>query len=254
MLASIQPYLPQLSPGASILVAAVVFAAGVLRGFTGFGFSLAAVPAITLFVDPAEAVPAIVIVAAVAGAELLPKAWRAVHWPSMGLLLAGAAAAAPLGTYALKALPADIMRAIIGAVVLAAVGLLWRGFRLETVPPGGVRLGIGALSGLLNGATGMGGPPVIIYFLATPAGAAIGRASLMVYFFLLSTGSTVVNAAGGLVDIGTIVFAGLMIPFMAAGNRVGGRWFDKASTDHYRRVALWCLSGVAVLGIGRALL
>jgi hypothetical protein len=254
MLGTVSLYLPKLSVGASLFVALVVFAAGVLRGFTGFGFALAAVPTITLFVDPAEVVPAIVIVAAVAGAELLPKAWRAVHWPSMRLLLTGAAAGAPLGMYALKTLPADVMRAVIGLIVLAAVGLLWRGFKLTKVPPTGVRLGIGAVSGLLNGGTAMGGPPVIIYFLASPEGVAIGRASLLVYFFFLSVWSTVVNAAGGLVDLRTIVFAALMIPLMAAGNRIGARWFDRASAAHYQRVALWFLAVIALLGIGRALL
>jgi hypothetical protein len=254
MLAAISPYLPSLSSGAAILVAAVVFAAGVLRGFTGFGFALVAVPTISLFVDPAEVVPAIVIVAAVAGAEVLPKAWRSVDWRRLRLLLAGAALGTPVGMYGLKALPADLMRAIIGLIVLAAVALLWRGFKLKAPPPAGARFGIGALSGLLNGGTAMGGPPVIIYFLASPEGIAVGRASLLVYFFLLSIWNTAINVAGGLVTIRTLVFAALMVPLMAAGNRIGDRWFDESSAVHYQRVALWFLAVIAALGIGRALL
>ena len=254
MLNAFAPYLPPLSAGAAALVAVIVFAAGVLRGFTGFGFALAAVPMITLFVEPAEVVPAIAIVAAVAGAELLPKAWRSVQWSAMGRLLGGAALGTPLGMYALKTLPADFMRAIIGLIVLAAVVLMGRGFKLKSAPPTGVRLGIGALSGLLNGGTAMGGPPVIIYFLASPEGIAVGRASLLVYFFFLSLWSTAVNAVGGLVTVRTVVFALLMIPLMAAGNSIGARWFDRATAAHYERVALWFLAAIAVLAIGRALL
>lgn len=253
MLSSLSPYLPNLSFGAGIFVALVVFAAGVLRGFTGFGFALAAVPTITLFVAPVEVVPAIVIVAMLAGAELLPKVWRSIHWPSMRLLLGGGALGTPLGMYALKTLPADAMRAIIGVTVLAAVLFLWRGFKLAVAPPRRMRIGIGAVSGLLNGGTAMGGPPVIIYFLASPEGVAVGRASLLVYFFFLSIWSTVVNGVGGLLTLRTLVFAGLMLPFMFAGNRIGDRWFDKSSAAAYERIALVFLAGIAVLTLARAI-
>lgn len=254
MLSSIWPVLPHLTWGVATFATVVVFAAGVLRGFTGFGFALAAVPTITLFIDPVQVVPAVSIVAAVAGAELLPKAWRSIHWPSMRVLVGGAVAGAPVGMYALKTLPANAMRAVIGLIVLAVVGLLWRGYRLTETPPTLVRFGIGAFSGVLNGGTAMGGPPVIIYYLAAPEGVAVGRASLLVYFFFLSIWSTVVNAAAGLVTASTVVFAALMVPLMAAGNSIGARWFDKSTAAHYERVALWFLAAIALLAIGRALL
>lgn len=253
MLSSLSPVLPNLSWAAAAFAAVVVFAAGVLRGFTGFGFALAAVPTLTLFIDPVEVVPTISIVAAIAGAELLPKAWRSIHWPSMRLLVGGAVVGAPVGLYALKTMPADAMRVAIGLIVLAVVGLLRRGYRLTRTPPTVVRFGIGALSGLLNGGTAMGGPPVIIYFLASPEGVAVGRASLLVFFFFLSIWSTAVNVAGGLVSVRTMAFAALMIPLMAVGNGIGARWFDKSSAAQYERVALWFLAAIALLAIGRAL-
>jgi len=254
VLSSLSPILPNLTWGAATVAALVVFAAGVLRGFTGFGFALAAVPTITLFIDPVEVVPTISIVAAVAGAELLPKAWRSIHWPSMRLLVGGAIVGAPVGMYVLKTMPADAMRAVIGVIVLAVVGLLWRGYRLAKTPPIVVRFGIGAFSGLLNGGTAMGGPPVIIYYLASPEGVAAGRASLLVYFFFLSIWSTAVNAVGGLISVRTLVLAGLMVPLMALGNGIGARWYDKTSATHYQRVALWFLAAIAVFAIGRAIL
>jgi len=253
MLSALWSYLPDLSFPAAVFVGAVVFAAGVLRGFTGFGFALVAVPAITLLVEPAAVVPAILIVAVVAGAELVPQAWPAVHWPSMRLLLGGAALGTPVGMIALKLLPANTMRVIIGVVVLAMVGLLWRGFKLKAAPPRRTQLGIGMLSGLLNGGTGMGGPPVIIYYLASPEGVAVGRASLLVYFFFLSIWATAVNGVGGLLSVRVLVLAALMVPFMLVGNRIGARWFDKSSAAVYERVALICLAAIACLSLIRAL-
>ena len=47
------------------LVAVAVFLAAILRGFTGFGFALAAVPLLSLTLPPARVVPIVVILQAI---------------------------------------------------------------------------------------------------------------------------------------------------------------------------------------------
>jgi uncharacterized membrane protein YfcA len=251
---SLLDLLPAMSAGAATLVFGTVFLAGVLRGFTGFGFALAAVPVMTLFMEPAAIVPAIPIVAMVAGSGQLRRAWGQANWPAVRRLLVGAILGAPIGVLALAWLPANIMRLLIGAVLLAAVLLLWRGYKFERTPPSGAQAGIGLFSGLLNGATAMGGPPVILYFLASPEGVVIGRASLLIYFCFISAWSIVMQAFGGLIDPKVVVLALLMIPVMALGNLIGDRAFDRASATAYQRVALLFLFAIAVLAILRALL
>lgn len=55
-------------PGASdlLLMALAVFAAGVLRGVTGFGFAMAAVPLMSLVISPLQAVLTAQVLQAVA--------------------------------------------------------------------------------------------------------------------------------------------------------------------------------------------
>lgn len=254
MQAALLGALPAMSWIAALLIFGTVFLAGFLRGFTGFGFALAAVPVITLFLEPAAIVPAIPIVAMVAGAEQLRRAWGQANWHAIRRLLIGAVIGAPVGVLALTLLPANVMRMAIGLVLLLAVLLLWRGYRFKQRPPTGTQLGIGLFSGLLNGATAMGGPPVILFFLASPEGVAVGRASLLVYFCFLSAWSIVTQAVGGLIDLKVIVLALLMIPVMALGNVIGDRMFDRASATAYQRVALIFLLAIALLAIGRAVL
>lgn len=243
-----------LSLDQAALIFGTVFLAGFLRGFTGFGFALAAVPVMSLFLDPASIVPAIPIVAMVAGAEQLRRAWRQANWPAIRRLMIGAIAGAPFGVVALIAFSADAMRVMIGLVLLLAVLLLWRGYRFKKTPPTSAQLGIGFLSGLLNGATAMGGPPVILFFLASPEGVVVGRASLLVYFCLISAWSIVAQGIGGLIDLKVVVLALLMIPVMAAGNIIGDRLFDRSSAGTYQKVALVFLLAIAIIAILRALL
>ncbi len=232
---------------------AVAFAAGALRGFTGFGFALMAVPALALVMAPAAAVPCALLLQTVAGAQLLPKLWRKVDWASLRPLLLGAAAGSPFGVFLLSALPADPMRAAIGVVVLLAVLALWRAPGLKAMPPPGATLAVGWLSGLLNGATAMGGPPVIALYLASPGGVAIGRASLIAFFFFGSLVSIAFAAAAGLFSLPSLVFGAVMFLPMTVGNLLGDRAFDLAGAAHYRRVALYVLLAVGLLAVGRAI-
>jgi uncharacterized membrane protein YfcA len=253
-MAALSALLPDMSAGAAALVFATVFLAGFLRGFTGFGFALAAVPVITLFVEPAAVVPAIPIVAMAAGAEQLRRAWKSANWHALRRLLIGAILGTPPGVIALAYLPADAMRVMIGLVLFFAVLALWRGYRFKQRPPTHAQLGIGFASGLLNGATAMGGPPVILFFLASPEGVAIGRASLLVYFFFVSAWSILSQSLAGLIDLKVVVLALLMIPVMAVGNVIGDRLFNRTKAATYRNVALGFLLSIAVLAIARAML
>jgi uncharacterized membrane protein YfcA len=52
-----------------------VLLASVLRGFTGFGFGLAAVPVLALALPPSQVVPLVVTLQVIVGAGGLRAAW-----------------------------------------------------------------------------------------------------------------------------------------------------------------------------------
>jgi len=237
---------------AVIYAAVVVFLGGVLRGFTGFGFALAVVPTLSVILPPVEIVPAVAAIGVPAGLLLIGKIGRAADWRSTGHLTVGALPGLPLGVWALASLSADTMRAIIGAIVLLSVFLLWRGFRFRRTPPTPARMGMGFLSGLINGATTMGGPPVIIYYLAMPGDVAVGRASILAYFFFLSIATTVSTWFAGLLTERAIAWTILMLPCFFLGSWLGDRGFDKSGAGTYRRIALIALAAVALVAIVRA--
>lgn len=209
-------------------------------------------PALTLVATPVEVVPCVMVLQVVAGVQLIGRTWNEVDWSAVRPLLLAALIATPLGTIALDGIPADPMRAVIGVTVLAAVAVLASGVRLHREPTLAMRLGIGALSGLLNGSTAMSGPPVILYFLATQRSAASSRASMLTYFFVLSVAGGLSVAVAGLVTWRTLVLAALMFPALTIGNALGDRLFTRAPSELYRRVAIVVLLVLAVLSIVRA--
>ena len=60
-----------------------IFLAAIVRGFSGFGFSLLAISALSLVYAPAEIVPSIFMLELAASLNLLPSIWKDVHWRSL---------------------------------------------------------------------------------------------------------------------------------------------------------------------------
>ena len=236
-----------LSDAALLYAVLCVFGAAVVRGFSGFGFSLLAITAISLLVPPVVVVPSIFLMEVAASLHLLPSVWRDVHWRAIGLLLVGCTVATPLGVWLLATVPAPPMQIALGLVVLVAAALLARGFALRVMPGRAATLATGAASGLLNGAFGIGGPPVILFFFASPARVTAGRASVIAYFLGTDLIGLAFMLRQGLIGVPQLQLALAFIPPLAAGVWLGARGFRDMDQTTFRRWILRLLMLLAVL-------
>jgi uncharacterized membrane protein YfcA len=243
-----------ISIGTWALASLCIFIAGVIRGFTGFGLAVVGVPLLSLFFAPAEIVPSIMILAIIAGLQLLPKIWRSVDWKLLLPTLAGAAIGTPLGTWLLAGMPANAMRVLIGGAVLAASLAVQLGFRFKKRPHAGINAGFGAIAGLTGGAAAMPGPSVIFLFLAVPIAHEVGRASLILFFQLSAVMSAISAAVGGILQVHSLILGALLVPAMLVGNTLGDRVFDKASAKTYRRVVVALLAGLGAVAAVRGVI
>ncbi len=167
---------------ASIAFAVVaVFCGAFVRGYAGFGSSMIWVSSLSLVFPPILVIPAVFLLEIAASANLLPRVWREVEWRSLRWLLAGAVVATPAGLYLLAALPAAPVRIAIAIIILAATILLWRGFAWRAVPGAWPAAAAGMLAGAMNGGTGIGGPPVILFYFSSPAAVGVSRASVIAF-------------------------------------------------------------------------
>lgn len=233
---------------------AMVFLAGLIRGFTGFGFSIAAVPLLSLVMPPAQAVPIVLLLQLCVSLNGLGEATRLCDWGSIRMLALGAMAATPLGVWGLAQLPPTPVRLTIAAIVLAAALLLGRGLRLAALPHGAGVLPFGMLSGLFNGLAGMPGPPVIAFYLASPLGTGAARASMIVFFLATSVFGLVPLALLGMLSWPIALAALLGFPAVWFGSWLGALLYGRSPEEHYRVVALTLLTVTALLAATRALL
>jgi uncharacterized protein len=250
-----------LSPWLMAVSLAIVFGAGIVRGFAGFGFSALSVAGLALLVSPAKVVPAIFVLEVLASISLLRSAARDIDWHWLGWLVAGNVLCLPLGIVLLAWLPETPLRLLIGALLLFAAALLRSGFSLALAPSAMARLGVGMASGFVNGVAAIGGIAVAVMLSTSQIAPAVMRATLIALFLftdlyalacsaLISVGT---NAPADLLGADTVRWAVWLAPAMLAGIWVGQRSFVDVSPAQFRRHVLNLLMLIAGISVLRAL-
>ena len=225
---------------------------GFVRGYSGFGFALAAVPILTVAFPPVAAVPAVLPLELLLAVTTIPSQRVHVQWTTVRWLALGALIGTPVGVAVLTFMPADLMRLIIGLFVFLAVVLLWH------VPalPGMLRplplWGAGFASGLFGGGTAMSGPPVILALLGSGQQVVVARANLMVFIAISAAWAMAVAAASRLYRADTLATVLILVPAVLAGGWAGLTIFERTSKLHYRGVSFVILIGVTIVAVSTA--
>ncbi len=163
-------------------IVAILFLATFVRSTLGFGEALIGVPLLALLIPIKVAVPIAVLISITVAMTALIQDWRHVHVRSASWLIASTLIGTPLGLLLLARVPAGAVKAILGLFLLgfSAFSLLHR----KRTPLRDDRLawpfGLGA--GVLGGAYGMNGPPLVIYGMLRGWSPQRFRATLQGYF------------------------------------------------------------------------
>ncbi|EQB17038.1 TSUP family transporter [Novosphingobium lindaniclasticum] len=232
---------------------AMVFVAAILRGFTGFGFALAATPLLALLLPPAQVVPTVLLLQV--GSSLIGLRKTLEHQDRASTWRIGVAAciATPFGVALLGIIPADLARVIIALVSLAGIASLRAGFRLDREPNRRLAMATGLIAGLLGGLCAMSGPPVIAYFLSRPTPSIQARASMILIFLMTGIIGLLTGATTGLFTMAIGVEAALLAPSMIVGTWLGSSLFTRAPDSLFRKAAFAALGLIALMSLVAAL-
>lgn len=239
--------------GEIIWIGLVVAVAGLLRGFTGFGAGLFMAPLLSTLAGPLRAVPLLILLDAAVSAVLVPPVLPRLRPGPLARLGLPAVAALPAGSFLLTALPPRALRAGIGLVVLATVIALAAGWRARKAP-GLLGTGaVGAASGLLTGAAGIGGPPVILFHLSGPGAPPDVRAGLIGFFTLTQGAALALLAARGLLSWELLGQGAALAPVFLASAWAGAVLFRRRGGAEYRMIAYVLLAASALTGLASSL-
>lgn len=166
----------------------VVFFATLVRSTFGFGEGLIAVPLLALVIPIGIAAPVVVLLSITIAAIVVAQDWHKIHVRSTGWLLAPTFLGIPLGVWLLTSSHPRLVKAALAVVIMAFSGYTLLSARLGKRPPQLDRdsrpwlLGCGFLAGVLGGAYGMNGPPLVFYGAMRRWSPQHFRATLQGYF------------------------------------------------------------------------
>jgi len=229
-----------------LVLAFAALLAGLVRGFTGFGAGMVFIPVATAVYDPVMAVTLLFIIDAVTTTPMLLPHFRACTWREVLPLALGGTLAFPLGlTFMLSVDPA-IVRWGLSAFVMLVVVAMATGWRYPGNPTRATALGVGGGMGFLSGAIGLGGPLVILFWLAGRSQAALVRSNIFAFFGLMAGVTLVGFFWKGFFTAERLWLGALLVPLYAIPLLVGSRMFQNSSDTQYRRAAL-ALCGVVAI-------
>ena len=167
-----------------VMVLLIIFIASLIRSTFGFGEALVAVPLLALIIPINVAAPVAVLVSVAIAAIVVAQDWRHIHLRSSLWLLVPTFAGVPLGVLLLRSSHPFVVKAVLACVILlfSSYSLFVSSLPHLESDNHAALLACGFLAGVLGGAYGMNGPPLVIYGSMRRWSPQYFRATLQGYF------------------------------------------------------------------------
>lgn len=193
------------------LAATVTFAAFV-QGATGLGFAMISAPVFTLL-DPGLIPVSLLILMIPLSAYVAHREREGIHWRGVAWLSVGRAAGAFGGLWILLVITPRGLGLLIGWTTLLAVAAA--AIAPAFHPNRRALAFVGAISGVTETATGVGGPPVALAYQHSPG--ATMRSTVAITFLIGQVVSLGLLAPTGLIGAHTLKITATLMPFLALG-------------------------------------
>lgn len=230
-----------------VIALGAVALGGIVRGLTGFGAAMTIVTSLSAIYDPISAVIILTIIDIPGVILLAPSIYRHTRWNVVLLLFFAALPAIPLGVWLLSVTDEVVMRRVIASSVLFFALLSAAGWELKRTPNLAAKLSIGALSGCLSGAAGLGGPPIVLFFLSRKLPKDALRACALVFLFLSGLVAVVFYYAHGLISIQHLRFLLIGAPIYIFAMWTGARLFKSVSEITFRKIVIALVCAIALV-------
>ncbi|MCF7858853.1 MAG: sulfite exporter TauE/SafE family protein [Candidatus Cloacimonetes bacterium] len=227
----------------------IFFFSAILQGLTGFGFSILAVPLITLLISPKTAVPILLLYSIIINLAVLYNTRNSVSIKNIWPFLLTGVIAMPFGTYLLVALEEAILKILIGVIILIFGFLLLMGFRKQFTKEKLAMLPIGFLSGILGGSISVSGPPLIIFLSNQNVNKNTFRGNLALYFLILNIFTLPVYLLNGLLTSEVWSYSLKFSPGLLIGVVLGNLLSHKVRESHFQQITLYLLIILGTISI-----
>ena len=236
------------------IVFAIVLAAGVVRGFSGFALSALIMATAVLILPPIELIPMLWWLELSASLLMLKGGWADADRPTAYGLVIGSTAGWPFGLWLTTTLDVAVSKVVALSIIVALAVALLAKVRMTFLATRTGLYGTGFVAGIASGLAHVGGMVVAFYVLASNAPARSMRGSLVLFLFLGSITSMVTQLAFGVMDASGVSRGLIFAVPTLIGVFLGQQLFTERLSAYYRPFCLALLVVLASIGLLRTAL
>jgi uncharacterized membrane protein YfcA len=237
-----------MSGGELAWIAGCIAFASFAQTLSGFGFSLLAVPLMTLVVSPRDAVVVATIIGSVSTTSQALIDRKHVDRSIAKRLIMASYAGMPFGLLAFIFVSETGLRLVLGVVVVSAAILLLRGFRLREESHH-FDWFLGMVSGFLSTSTSTNGPPLVFLMQARRLDPSTFRATINTVFAVVNLGALALFASAGKINSSNLSGVAVALPALGCAIVIGYSVRRHVTQERFNRlvITLLFLSAISVV-------
>lgn len=222
--------------GNIILLSLIIFTASVIRGFTGFGLALVAVPLLQFLMPVTDTAVFIAMINFIFSVLYYRRSKREVSNQPLGAMALWTGAGVAAGTVILKFINPAFIQLGWGIIIIFIVYALYRGVDFQIRSDKTALTLSGLLGGMLSGATGITGPPVAVILSSMKTPKEKFNAVISVFILFAVSYALVFYLITGLVRKETLLLALCSVPALIAGLYTGDRLVARISQNTFTSI------------------
>lgn len=225
-----------LTAGNIIALSIIIFFASVVRGFTGFGLALVAVPLIQFFMPVTDTAVFIAMINLIFSVLYYRRSRALIKGQPLGRMALWTGIGVAAGTVVLKFVNPAYIQLVWGLLIIFIVVALSRGIGFTLRSDASAMTMSGLFGGILAGATGITGPPVAIILSALKTPKEKFNAIISVFILFAVSYALVFYLITGLVAGETALLALCSVPALVAGLKTGDILVSRISQKTFTNI------------------
>lgn len=210
-----------ITAGNIIALSIIIFIASVVRGFTGFGLALVAVPLLQFIMPVTDTAVFIAIINLTFSLLYYRRSRTVIKGQPLGRMALWTGIGVASGTVVLKFVNPAYIQLVWGLLIIFIVIALAGGVSFSIRSDASAMTMSGLFGGLLAGATGITGPPVAVILSARKTPKEKFNAIISVFILFAVSYALVFYLISGLIAWETALLALCSVPALLAGLRTG---------------------------------
>lgn len=232
-----------------LAVSAIIFLAALAQSITGFGYSIVAMSFLPGVIALQTAVPLVTLIGIIGNIIIWYYHRRESSFKEVGRLTLASLIATPLGVILLDRIPEAIALKGLGILIVSYVFYDWFNFNLPRFKSDIWAYVMGGVSGILNGAYTVNGPPLIVYGNCRRWSPKEFKGNLTALFFFSYGLAAIAHGWQGNITISVWKFVVYSLPLYGCGLWLGTVLSDSIDPIVFRRItlALLMVAGLRLL-------